>query len=194
MVCKNCGNEIEENAVYCSKCGNKIKPNNKNKKKCYILIIIVLLIIGILGIILINSNNKNNLTTTSNTSIQNNTSNNTTTDKKITADDVKVNKIITSTHTDDATDLVCTIAWQPIIKTFPNAKWNSMKIIDADGYGRYIVDVDYVRTQVSETGDNTYVYVLVKDFNERLGKPLIWGPDYYNFTNSYDWGKPITND
>lgn len=53
MVCKNCGNEIQDNVAYCSKCGLKVdsfegdtKYKIKNKKN-------LLLILGILSVIIL---------------------------------------------------------------------------------------------------------------------------------------------
>lgn len=112
--------------------------------------------------------------------------------KNLSSEDVQVDKKFTdSSSMNDATSLVCTIAWEPIKSEFPNAKWNYAKILLSDGYGRFIVEVNYVRSSVSERADTTYVYLYVKDFEQRLGINLMWGPDYTFYTKSYNWGSPL---
>ena len=68
MRCKNCGNENNENAKYCNKCGEKLVFETYNKerdnKKLIIVpaVIILLLIVVILVVIVLKNQKKNTVT------------------------------------------------------------------------------------------------------------------------------------
>lgn len=191
---------------------NNTISNNNNKREnpikikfstCLIIVLVVFLVfIGLIKVftqnsILDNAKKAKEITSKAQEQeqvhLQNSepivTENNT---KNLSSEDVQVDKKFTnSSSMNDATSLVCTIAWEPIKSEFPNAKWNYAKILLSDGYGRFIVEVNYVRSSVSERADTTYVYLYVKDFEQRLGINLMWGPDYTFYTKSYNWGSPL---
>lgn len=55
MYCKKCGNEIKEDEKFCGKCGKKV--TNKEMKTMYIITIIVIIFITIFGIFLLQTKN-----------------------------------------------------------------------------------------------------------------------------------------
>ena len=201
MICKKCGNEINDGEKYCCKCGTKIQSNSEpiKIKFRYAIYTVVGIIIAILIITVIGMINHNNSQVNVNTNINNKTNSYNSTQyntarENLSIENVEVGENFTSSNCNDSTDVVFSFAWSKIKETFPNAKWNSMEVIDADGYGRFITMVNYVRTPNSELADTTYVYIMITDMSEKKGICLVWGPDYYNFKNLYNWGTPLTDE
>ena len=51
MKCKNCGNEISEEAKFCSNCGTRISNNNPDEEKINYWLVIASFLVPIVGLI-----------------------------------------------------------------------------------------------------------------------------------------------
>ena len=74
MACKNCGNEIKEGNNFCTRCGAKVKQDNKKQIKFNLkyliigVIVIVIICIVVISFKSINNSNKfSNIEETENT-------------------------------------------------------------------------------------------------------------------------------
>lgn len=168
MYCSNCGNEIKENELYCSKCGEKavnvIKSEQGDKKKpikikfsyCIIGIIIVLVIIGAIIANVSGSNSIINSATTSakQTSIDTKTSN-TTKETSSQEDNHNFPIYIGKTYISTGNDVTYYITFLSSTEYKYVAKYKYGNLPDITMNGTYEIEDDVITTVTSLSG--TYI-------------------------------------
>lgn len=201
MYCKNCGNEIKGEEKFCGKCGNKIEievktnttTNNADNKKnlkvkpIYIVIgIIVVIFVIALGISMSNNNSSviESASSTSNTSTKN------TANSKLDLNNVQMNTVFTSlSDMNSVTKKVANCALSYLNYFYPNFNWSNMQIKDKDGYGRYWVVVNYVKSSASEKGNVAGIMVWIKDINDDNKMGFYYSGGVAQKSNG--WGTPL---
>ena len=210
MFCRNCGNELKEEEKFCGKCGKKVngeivKKDCVNKKQpikikfTHLMIIIGVVVIFAGVAISMNISNNDGLMQKAKNASDNYNNGSTSqqstkiVENKLSIDNVEINKKFTTSNFNSSTEIICAALWDKIKDTFPNASWTSSEILETDGFGRFIVGIKYVRSKVSEDTDYTFGLVATTDelIKERKAACLIWGPNSFNYTNSYGWGTPL---
>lgn len=122
-----------------------------------------------------NSNGNTNITTNSND-----------------LDNVEMNKVFTSENIESANDSTKTVilsAMAYLNEMHPNFMWTTTKITQKDGYGRFWVVTNYVKSSTSETADVDGRMVWIKDKDD----PNQCGFYYYGSVvqKSNGWGTPL---
>lgn len=204
MICNKCGNILQKESKFCNKCGAKIvdekiivdtfetRNSNKGKSipKINIYIVIALVIVLIIFLIHIwgSSNRSINTKMNFNTS---NTVNTSETNRKLSIDDVKLNTPYTSLDSmNEATKRVALCGLSYLDNAHPNFQWSKIEITQKDGYGRFWVVINYVKSSTSERASVAGIMVWVKDINDygKMGYYYSGAPAQ----KSNNWGKPIT--
>ena len=197
MKCKKCGNEISNGEKFCGKCGTKVEINNSNEnisvdknkirnvKPAYIVggVIAVIFIISICVTI---NNNKSSTITSAN----NGSSTSTSSTNKLSLNDIQMNTEFTSSSgMNSATQKVTNCALSYLDYFYPNFNWSSMKITLKDGYGRYWVAVNYVKSSASEQGSVAGIMVWIKDINDNNKMGYYTSGSVVQKSNG--WGTPL---
>lgn len=144
--CKDCGEKLDKGAIFCGKCGCKVKKTFIEKlymKKKWI--IGILFIIIIIGIYLYNSSSRSNDVPNDHfTSNQNNI------EEK---DVVSNNTIIACAKTEVS----------KLLRSSSTASWGTAEVIDKDSYGRYLVYVPLEAQNGFGGYEKLYYLVVVRD-------------------------------
>lgn len=148
-ICKKCGAELEDRAIFCGKCGSKVQKtfieNLKTNKKW--LIIILVIIIVVIGIVY---NSEMNIKSDYNSS---NNENSTTKDSEEKKDIVSNSTIIACARTEVS----------KLLRSSSTANWGTAEIIDEDSYGRYLVYVPLEAQNGFGGYEKLYYLVIVSD-------------------------------
>lgn len=207
-VCVKCGNTVFKGDRFCVKCGTKVSKvknltsyNQQNQdpikiKFSHLIIGIILAIFVIIIVVALLSNeDKSNIDNTNNSNISTSISKEnidegktTISNNKLSLKDVQMNKKFTSLdEMNEVTQKIISCAWQYIKEVYPNAKWNHCTIYSEDGYGRFNLSINFVKSSTSEEASMESIIVWVKDINnDDLGY-------YYNYNYTYytEWGTPL---
>ena len=76
-------------------------------------------------------------------------------------------------------------AWAMIKENYPNARWEEYVIIAQDGYGRFRVEIGYVRSSTQSELLTNEIVVWTKDISSS------YSGGYYYSTYIPGWGTPI---